>query len=157
MRRTMRDARAIAEGRTRCGGQKPGLRAHPEARPESICPLLLATAWITCTGLSLGLCGDGFLHPQNQSFLPHFLTGRPSPVLRYDNRVTNWVNCHARELGFLFDWLETQSIAACAALTTEPTAWDERSARLGCPRGLVKIGRCQNWQRTAHHFPSTTL
>ena len=107
--------RAIALGAAGRGGQKAGMCARLEALPESICRLLLAVAWLACTGLSLALCGDGFLHPEGQSFLPHFLSGQPLLTLLYDNRVTDWGNYQARELGFLFDWLDAQFIAACAA------------------------------------------
>jgi hypothetical protein len=59
------------------------------------------------------LCGAGFLHPESYSFLPHYLSGRPFLELIFDNRVTDWGNYQARELAFVFDWLDAHFIEWC--------------------------------------------
>jgi hypothetical protein len=80
--------------------------------PEFVWLAGLLIFWAACVGLSLIVCGGGFLHPESYSFLPHYLSGRPLLPLIFDNQVTDWNNYQARELGFVFDWLDAQFIAA---------------------------------------------
>lgn len=91
----------------------PTLRQRLLAIPPFVWLLLLLLAWVVMVALSLVLGGSGFLHPESYSFLPHYLSGRPLLELIYDNRVTDWGNYQARELGFVFDWLDCQFIAWC--------------------------------------------
>ena len=79
--------------------------------PEPVCLLVLCAAWLGFAFVSIVLCGAGFLHPESYSFLPHYLSGAPLLDLIYDNRITDWGNYQARELGFIFDWLDCQFIA----------------------------------------------
>lgn len=72
----------------------------------------LVVFWIGCVAVSLLICGDGFLHPETYSFLPHYLSDRPPLLLIFDNQITDWNNYQARELSFLFDWLDAHFIAA---------------------------------------------
>ena len=79
--------------------------------PEPLCLLVLCATWLGFTLFSIVLCGAGFLHPESYSFLPHYLSGAPLLDLIYDNKITDWANYQARELGFVFDWLDCQFIA----------------------------------------------
>lgn len=87
------------------------LRDGCESAPETAWVLALVVGWALLAGLSAGLCGGGFLHPESYSFLPHYLSDRPLLELIYDNRITDWGTYQARELGFLFAWLDCQFIA----------------------------------------------
>jgi hypothetical protein len=89
------------------------IRRRIESLPEAVCLLSLAAAWVAFVTASVALCGPGFLHPESYSFLPHYLSGRPLPDLIFDNRVTDWGNYQARELGFVFDWIDCRFIAWC--------------------------------------------
>lgn len=70
-------------------------------------------AWLVWMIASVALCGDGFIHPEAYSFLPHYLSGRRLVDLVLDNRVTDWGLYQARELGFVFDFLDAQFFAWC--------------------------------------------
>lgn len=82
----------------------------PLPPPQARWLLALTACWAALVALSIFLCGDGFLHPESYSFLPHYLSGRPLIELIFDNRVTDWGNYQARELAFVFDWLDAQFI-----------------------------------------------
>ncbi len=76
--------------------------------------LVFLGLWVCFVAGSVLLCGTGFIHPETHSFLPHYLSGRPFLELIFDNRTTEWGNYQARELAFVFDYLDCQFIAWCA-------------------------------------------
>src|SRR5687768_1313733 len=73
--------------------------------------MALLGLWLCFVGLSVVFSGTGFIHPESHTFLPHYLSGRPMIELIYDNNATEWGHYQARELAFVFDWLDCQFIA----------------------------------------------
>jgi hypothetical protein len=85
------------------------------ALPPALWIVALVVAWAALTCTSILLCGQGFIHPESYSFFPHYLSGKPVLELVFDNRVTDWGNYQARELAFVFDWMDAQFIAWCVS------------------------------------------
>jgi hypothetical protein len=73
--------------------------------------LAFLALWAGFVGVSVKLCGNGFIHPETHTFLPHYLSGRPMLELIYDNQATEWGHYQARELAFVFDYMDSQFIA----------------------------------------------
>jgi hypothetical protein len=87
------------------------MRQKIDSLPEPVFLLALLVAWIGFVAASVALCGAGFIHPESYSFLTHYLYDEPFLKLIYNNRITEWGNYQARELAFVFDWLDCQFIA----------------------------------------------
>jgi len=86
------------------------MRNRLESLPVPVWLAVLALTWLACSGLSAALCGAGFLHPESQHFLSHYLAHRPVLDLIYDNLNTDWGTYQAREMSFLFAWVDARFI-----------------------------------------------
>jgi hypothetical protein len=64
-------------------------------------------------GLSLACLGRGWINPEAEGFIPHYLSDRPLLSLIFDPTRTDWENFQGRELSYLFDWVDCQFILLC--------------------------------------------
>lgn len=63
--------------------------------------------------LAIAGVGRGWISPEAEHFMPHYLSARPLPALLFDPNGTDWNNFQGRELSYLFDWLDCKFIVAC--------------------------------------------
>jgi hypothetical protein len=80
-------------------------------RVTGIALLLTAAA----LGASIALSRGGFIHPEAEVFIPHYLQSKPLPQIIFDPNHTDWGLYQARELSYLFDWLDCRVLAVSAA------------------------------------------
>lgn len=57
----------------------------------------------------------GFIHPEAETFIPHYLSQHTLPELIFSPEHTDWGLYQARELSYLFDWLDCRFIAWCVS------------------------------------------
>src|SRR2546427_124721 len=88
-----------------------GAAAPSRERRTNLCLLLLLVGafWIAAAqSLQLGV-----LNNEGYWYLPYYLSDRPLLAKVFDSRYTEVGLYQARELSYLFDWLDSIFIAAC--------------------------------------------
>lgn len=77
-----------------------------------IVPVLLIAVM---TAVSIAAQHGGILHPEIDFRLPVYLSSRPLPKIIFDSNVMELGMYQARELSYLFDYVDCRFIAACVA------------------------------------------
>ena len=66
---------------------------------------------IVATIFSITILKGGFIHPEAETFIPHYLSQHPLPELIFSPEHTDWGLYQARELSYFFDWLDCRFIS----------------------------------------------
>jgi hypothetical protein len=70
---------------------------------------------IGATAFSVACLKGGFIHFEAEKFIPHYLSPKPLAELIFAPGQTDWGLYQARELSYLFDWMDCRFIAWSAA------------------------------------------
>jgi hypothetical protein len=75
--------------------------------------LLLAIA--TTIALSAALLRGGYVNPEAETFIPHYLANAPLMGILFDPAHNDWGSYQARELSYVFDWIDCRFLVFSAA------------------------------------------
>lgn len=103
-------------------GTRPPTPPLPYERPDALrqrlsvshgLGLLLAIA--TTIALSAALLRGGYVNPEAETFIPHYLANAPLMGILFDPAHNDWGSYQARELSYVFDWIDCRFLVFSAA------------------------------------------